>query len=163
MKHAIYIQKYKMNLPVQSLNNKDEFPKNKIKLRELHKCISTIENSIAKNPSTEAEGRPSSPEKWRFGLRDIDDKLPWRGLCIGPHEVQPKDYRDTEAAMAFTLALISRLTLSTPEAASYLLWRSTTEATREFGRPYSPGGAWLERSVRRLPSTPERQAFPPGG
>jgi protein ImuA len=113
------------------------------KLDRLRELILTIEGFLpltSKN-NTQCESFLLSQAPWRFGLSEIDDNLPWGGLAIGLHEVLPEDYRDTGAAMAFALALIARLTQVDDKTLILptVLWCATTQAMREFGRPYGPG------------------------
>ena len=81
------------------------------------------------------------PETWTFGIPEIDETLPWSGLCPGGlHEVRPETYRDSWAALGFAMALIVRRMAGVGHGGRGLyLWGTTDAAGREFGLPYGPG------------------------
>ena len=85
----------------------------------------------------------SSP--WGFGVDEIDEALPWRGLGLGGvHEVRAAAYRDNWAALGFVLALVARRAKSLPPSARpSILWAFTRTRGHEFGRPHGPGLAAL--------------------
>jgi protein ImuA len=113
------------------------------KLSRLRELILAIEGFplIKDKENTQKKLKLLNECQWGFGLSEIDGGLPWGGLAVGLHEVQPTDYRDAGAAMAFALALIVRLaqTANKMNALHTILWCTTTKAMREFGRPYGPG------------------------
>ena len=71
---------------------------------------------------------------WRFGVREVDDRLPAQGLGGGLHDLVPAAYGDAPSVAAFVLALLSRRPVQAP-----VLWAQTRAAAQEFGRPYGPG------------------------
>jgi len=56
----------------------------------------------------------------------------------GLHEIRPEAYRDGPAALGFALALIAEQTAE-HQARHLVLWCFTSQAAREWGRPYGPG------------------------
>ena len=54
----------------------------------------------------------------------------------GLHEIKPHAYRDTPAALGVALSVIER---ALTHRRGLVLWCLTSEAAREWGRPYGPG------------------------
>ena len=54
----------------------------------------------------------------------------------GLHEIKPHAYRDTPAALGVALSVIER---SLTHRRGLVLWCLTSQAAREWGRPYGPG------------------------
>ena len=81
-----------------------------------------------------------------FGVPEIDDALPWRGLAPGAlHEISgpPRD----AAALGFISALLARLVARAP---GMVLWCRRRGASYESGDIYAPGLAALGLAPSRL-------------
>lgn len=81
-----------------------------------------------------------------FGVPEIDNALPWRGLALGAlHEISGPA-RDA-AALGFVSALLARLAARAPGA---VLWCRRLGAAYEVGNIYAPGLAALGLDPSRL-------------
>ena len=78
-------------------------------------------------------------QNWTFGVADIDNHLPERGLArSGLHDISPNAYGDIPAAMRVTLAMAIRR-LSDPIERRPLLWCRLAREVREYGNLYGHG------------------------
>ena len=95
---------------------------------------------------------------WNFGVDEIDEALPGRELNRSAlHEIKPKTYQDSHAALGFAMALIGRRVAHIPDAT--LLWCLPPVFSNEFGAPYGPGLRHLiPRPENCLITQPKNQA-----
>ena len=118
------------------------------KIAELRRRIGTMERAGARGGDAAGAGEAfgCGPGALPFGVPEIDDALPWRGLALGAlHEISGPA-RDG-AALGFITALLARLAARAP---GVVLWCRRLGAAYETGNIYAPGLAAFGLDPSRL-------------
>lgn len=118
------------------------------KIAELRRRIGALERAGARGGDAAGarESFDCEPGVLPFGVAEIDDALPWRGLALGAlHEISGPA-RDG-AALGFITALLVRLTARAP---GVVLWCRRLGAAYESGNIYAPGLAAFGLDPSRL-------------
>jgi protein ImuA len=106
---------------------------------ERHQTLADLRRLLPRLESGAAKTRAFS-----FGIPEVDDHLPQGGLASGAvHEVAPVNFRDTPAALGFTIALLGRMRGS-------ILLITAPRGLADHGRLYGHGLSRLGLDPARL-------------